>query len=238
MAPTLKPNEVLREREEEILAPSSGGKGPGRGVVDLDQWDDGSNEPGAARRWVPLSVYKTAMIYVIISIVMLFATLSALLAVRWVASPRWRPIPLPSILYLNTVVLVVSSLALQLARAYVWDAKRFGRYLSATLALGLAFVAGQLIAWWQLVLRGVYVASNPGSFFFYTITAIHAVHLLGGILALSWLVWRAGELRKAGTVDIAADVVGLYWHFMDGLWVYLLGVLFLGVQGHIFGISI
>jgi cytochrome c oxidase subunit III len=238
LATAIKPQEVLPEREEEVLVPSTGGNGPGRHGAGVGEWDDGSNEPGAARRWVPLSVYKTAMIYVIVSIVMLFATLSFLLAVRWVASPLWRPIQLPSILYLNTVVLVASSLALQLARSYVWDAKQFGRYLAATLALGLAFMAGQLIAWWQLVVKGVYVASNPGSFFFYTITAIHAAHLLGGILALSWLAWRGRNLRQAGTADVAADVVALYWHFMDGLWVYLLALLFLGVQGRMFGISL
>jgi len=238
LAAFIKPQEAIPEREEEILVPS-GGNGGGSRRGDADEWDEGPNDPDAVRRrWVPLSVYRTGMIYVIVSIVMLFATLSAVLTVRWVASKDWRPIQLPSILYANTIILVASSMALQLARAYVDEARRFKRYLIATLAFGLAFVAGQLIAWRELVLKGLYAATNPGGFFFYFITAIHALHLLGGILALSWLALRARRLRAAGTVDIATDVVALYWHFMDGLWVYLMGLLFLGVQGRMFGISL
>jgi len=238
LPPTVKPHEVLPEHEEEVRAPSSGGKGPGFRGGDSSDWDEGPNDSDAARRWVPLSVYRTGMLLAIVSIASLFVTLTAILTLRWVATRDWKPIQLPAILYANTIAIVSSSLALQLARAHVKDAKRFGRYLAATLALGLAFVGGQLIAWRELASQGVYVASNTGSFLFYTITAIHAVHLLGGIVALSWLVFRAGRLRKTGKIEMAADVVALYWHFMDGLWVYLMGLLFLGVQGRMFWISV
>jgi cytochrome c oxidase subunit III len=227
------------EPQEEILAPSAGGSGPGFRGGDVDDWDDDWRARYYAKnRPVPPDVYRAGMLYGIGSIVSLFATMTAMLTMRWVASREWRPIHLPGILYANTIILVASSFALQWARAWADSAKRFARYAWATLALGLAFVAGQVMAWRELTAQGVYVASNPGSALFYTMTAAHAVHLLGGIIALLWLVARAGHLRTAGKLGLAAEVVGIYWHFMDGLWVFLMGLLFLGVQGRGFGISL
>jgi cytochrome c oxidase subunit III len=224
---------------EEALVASNGGNGPGFRGGDVDNWDDDWRARSYARhRPVPPDLYRAGMLYGIGSIVSLFATMTAMLTIRWVASRDWRPIQLPEILYANTVVLVLSSFALQLARIHADDARRFARYVGATLALGLAFVAGQLIAWRQLLSEGVYVASNPGSALFYTMTAAHAVHLLGGIIALLWLVSRARNLRTTGKLGLAAEVVGIYWHFMDGLWVFLMGLLFLGVQGRGFWISL
>ena len=93
----------------------------------------------------------------------------------------------------------------------------------------MAFLAGQALAWRQLAAPGIYLATNPHSSFFYLLTAVHGVHLLGGIAAVVWvdvraLRWELGPARRT-----AADVTALYWHFMDGLWVYLLVLLF-GVE--------
>jgi cytochrome c oxidase subunit 3 len=234
-----KPPDVQAEPEDEILAPSTGGSGPGFRGGDVDDWDDDWRARFYARnRPVPPDVYRAGMLYGIGSIVSLFATMAAMLTIRWVGSKEWRPIQLPEILYANTIVLVMSSFSLQLARIYADDSRRFARYVGATLALGLAFVAGQVIAWRQLLLQGVYVASNPGSALFYTMTAAHAIHLLGGIISLLWLVSRARHLRTTGKLGLAAEVVGIYWHFMDGLWVFLMALLFLGVQGRGFGLSL
>jgi cytochrome c oxidase subunit III len=233
-----KPPEVQPETQEE-LAPSTGGNGPGFRGGGADDWDDDWRARFYAKnRPVPPDVYRAGMFYGIGSIVSLFATMTAMLTIRWVGSREWRPIQLPEILYANTAIIVLSSFALQLARIHADDARRFARYLGATLVLGLAFVAGQLIAWRELLSEGVYVASNPGSALFYTMTAAHAVHLLGGIIALAWLVSRARHLRTTGKLGLAAEVVGIYWHFMDGLWVFLMGLLLLGVQGRGFGISL
>jgi cytochrome c oxidase subunit III len=234
-----KSPDVQPEREQDLLAPSTGGNGPGFRGGDVDDWDDDWRARYYARhRPVPPDVYRAGMLYGIGSIVSLFATMTAMLTIRWVGSKEWRPIQLPEILYANTVVLVLSSFALQMARICADDARRFARYAGATLGLGIAFVAGQLIAWRQLLSEGVYVASNPGSALFYTMTAAHAVHLLGGIIGLLWLVSRAHHLRTTGKLGLAAEVVGIYWHFMDGLWVFLMGLLFLGVQGRGFWISL
>ena len=238
MATLPKPPEVQPETQEELV-PSAGGNGPGFRGGGADDWDDDWRARFYAKnRPVPPDVYRAGMFYGIGSIVSLFATMTAMLTIRWVGSREWRPIQLPEILYANTIVIVLSSFALQLARIHADDARRFARYLGATLVLGLAFVAGQLIAWRELLSEGVYVASNPGSALFYTMTAAHAVHLLAGIIALAWLVSRARHLRTTGKLGLAAEVVGIYWHFMDGLWVFLMGLLLLGVQGHGFGISL
>jgi len=106
----------------------------------------------------------------------------------------------------------------------------YGRWLVFTAVLGLGFLASQVIAWRQLARQGVYLASNPYNSFFYLFTAAHGLHLLGGILALAYLLVRTrqkrttidGELRRVG----AADAASIYWHFMDVLWVALFFLLF------------
>jgi cytochrome c oxidase subunit 3 len=131
---------------------------------------------------------------------------------------------LPRILFLNTVVLALSSLTLEFSRRAL-RARRgseFARLLYLTVALGLVFVGGQLEAWKELASRGVYLASNPGSSFFYLLTAAHGIHLLGGIVALLVLAIRARKLAAMPKERVAVDVTSIYWHFMDGLWVYLL----------------
>ena len=96
-----------------------------------------------------------------------------------------------------------------------------------TTAFGALFLIGQLVAWRLLVAQGVYMASNPASSFFYIFTGAHGVHLLGGVAALGFV-----STRKAGQRGIAlptaAEIVSYYWHFMDGLWVFLLALLYLG----------
>jgi cytochrome c oxidase subunit 3 len=98
-------------------------------------------------------------------------------------------------------------------------------WLTVTLVLGIVFLAGQLMAWRQLSEQGIYLSSNPHSSFFYLLTGLHGLHLLGGVLALSWLAvrtWRSFGVPAARFVEVTA----LYWHFMGVLWVYLLMLLF------------
>ena len=92
--------------------------------------------------------------------------------------------------------------------------------------LGLSFLAGQMVVWLQLAGTGVFLATNAHSSFFYTLTALHGLHLSGGLAALGWLARRVGENAGGGWLF---DVTALYWHFMDGLWVYLLVLLFVFV---------
>jgi cytochrome c oxidase subunit 3 len=134
-------------------------------------------------------------------------------------------------------LILASSVTFELARKSLkrGAAGSYRRWLFVSLALGLGFLASQLLAWRQLVAQGVYFASNPHSSFFYVLTSLHALHLAGGVAALAYLlvrtsgVWR-GSAGAAASVDqtlrAKADAVGVYWHFMDVLWVYLFGLLF------------
>jgi cytochrome c oxidase subunit 3 len=160
----------------------------------------------------------------IAGIVMIFAAFTSALVVRRGLSTDWVPTALPHILFLNTVVLVFSSLTLELSRRSLCARRgsEFARWLYLTVALGLAFVGGQLEAWKELASRGVYLATNPSSSFFYLLTAAHGIHLLGGIVALLVLGFRARKLAATPKKRVAVEVTSIYWHFMDGLWIYLL----------------
>ncbi len=169
------------------------------------------------------------------AIMMTFAAFTSALIVRQGASPDWRHFELPHILYLNTLVLLASSVTLGLARwrfssvaAAIEDApiaakKLFTEGLCClyvTGTLGALFVGGQILAWRNLAEQGLYLSTNPSSSFFYVFTALHGLHLLGGIGGLAYIIYKIGRTNgTARTTGLGA--VCVYWHFMDGLWVYL-----------------
>jgi cytochrome c oxidase subunit 3 len=166
------------------------------------------------------------------AITMMFAAFTSALVVRQGSAPDWRHIDLPSILYLNTMVLLASSITLEVARrheaAYArgLSSHRFPSllWLYITFGLGIAFVAGQYAAWLKLKSEGLYLATNPSSSFFYVFTAAHAVHILGGLAALSLCIFRLS--RRVPTLRRSTlNTVTYYWHFMDILWMYLLVLL-------------
>jgi cytochrome c oxidase subunit III len=163
----------------------------------------------------------------IAAISMTFAALTSALIVRKGGAADWRHVTIPSILYFNTILLVASSITLEIARRRVAEfmggvqsnLTRPARWLQTTLGLGLLFVVGQYIAWRQLSAQGVYLATNPSSSFFYVLTAFHAVHVLGGLGGLVRVIRKLGNfsLRRS-----TLDATSRYWHFMDVLWIYLL----------------
>jgi len=173
---------------------------------------------------VPPHAYHTGMWIGIAGIVMIFAAFTSALVVRRGLSTDWAPTALPPILFLNTAVLALSSVTLELSRRSLRarSGLAFARWIYLTVALGLAFVGGQLEAWEELASRGVYLASNPSSSFFYLLTAAHGIHLLGGIAALLVLGFRTRTLAAFPRQGVAIEVTSIYWHFMDGLWIYLL----------------
>src|SRR3984893_17166802 len=152
----------------------------------------------------------------------------------------WFPVPLPRLLLINTGVLLISSITMELARRQAArkalaqlasvpgvsvDAKEEISWLALTVVLGLSFLIGQWMAWRELAASGFYVASSPSSSFVYLLTGMHGVHLFGGVVAL--LTAGAASLlrRPADSQAIAVDVTGWYWHFMAFLWVYILCLL-------------
>jgi cytochrome c oxidase subunit 3 len=185
----------------------------------------GGGDGGGAREWsVPAHAYHLGMWMALAGIVMLFAALTSAMVVRKGLADDWVETLLPHILYLNTLVLMASSVTFEISR---WSlakglGERFAAWLYATVALGLAFVGGQLLAWRELAQRGVYLSTNPSSSFFYLLTAAHGLHLLGGIVALAYLAFKARDIARGVKKQTAVDVTAIYWHFMDGLWIYIL----------------
>jgi cytochrome c oxidase subunit 3 len=139
----------------------------------------------------------------------------------------WQPVPLPWLLWVNTAVLFASSVTVELARRRqaAWRLAEVRPFVDATGALGFLFLAGQVMAWQQLRALGVFLASNPHSSFFYLLTGVHGLHLLGGLVWLARVAARARRLAVApGTNSLA--LFATYWHFLAGLWIYLLLLLF------------
>jgi cytochrome c oxidase subunit 3 len=181
--------------------------------------------------------YRIGMWIAVSSILMLFMALTSAYVFR-AAVAGWEKLQTPRWLWVSTAVILVSSVAFELARKGVHrdDRVAYRRWLGVVVVLGLTFLASQLLAWRELVAQGVYLATNPHSSFFYLLTSLHGLHLLGGICGLCYLLLRSrratlytGEDERVIKLRrrAAADAVGIYWHFMDGLWVYLFVLLFL-----------
>jgi cytochrome c oxidase subunit 3 len=203
-----------------------GGKPPAGG----DDGDDGGDDEKRRRKETHLPRrYSTAIAIALVSILMFFMALASAFIVLRRGSDVWVTVHLPPILLINTLILLASSFTLEAARRRLSlaDLSGFRKLWLLATGLGILFVAGQLVAWRQLVAQGVYIASNQASSFFYIFTGAHAVHLLGGVGALLYVSFRKSDQKRI-SLSTAAEIVSYYWHFMDGLWVFLLALLHLG----------
>jgi cytochrome c oxidase subunit 3 len=201
----------------------SGGRGVPPVVRDFGGGDDDGGGRGAHRR-----ASITGLLVLLAASVMLFAAFTSAFFVRRGMSNDWVNTPVPSILWLNTGVLVASSITIELARRALRSGRRtaFNRFWTGATLLGVVFLCGQYAAWRQLNDAGIYLATNPSSSFFFLLTCVHAVHLLGGISALGYIDVQALMLRLGPGKRTAVDVSAYFWHFLDGVWIYLM-VLFL-----------
>src|SRR5579864_2969594 len=223
MATTVQPPKVEPRRSPRPGHPGNGGGF--RNVVPNDGNLRAVQDPGPAPS-------KTGIWVVLAAITMSFAAFTSALVVRQGAAADWHHLTLPTILFWNTLVLVASSVTLELGRrrvAVFMGGPRTvdlspARWLYVTAALGLVFVAGQYVAWLQLRSQGLYLATNPNSSFFYLLTAMHALHISGGLGGLVRVVHRLhNSILRKSTLDATAH----YWHFMDALWLYLLVLLWM-----------
>jgi cytochrome c oxidase subunit 3 len=176
----------------------------------------------------PQRVYATGMTVALGGVLMFFmALVSAYVVRKGFPNSDWRSLSVPRILWLNSVILLASSVTLEYSRRIRarGDENGFRHWWGVTSILGIFFLAGQIVAWRQLAVAGVYLATNSSSSFFYVLTGAHALHLLGGIAGLFSVMLRdSRRLTRATFVEVAAT----YWHFMDGLWVFLFLLLLLG----------
>jgi len=216
--------------------PSGGNSASGNppGDIDLRALLDPSGDPSRTGVWVALA-----------AITMMFVAFTSALFVReGSSSTDWHHLAIPRILFFNSLVLVASSITLETARRRVavfarrriqGETNQGGtkndvadplRWLYGTLGLGLIFVAGQYQAWLGLRSQGLFLASNPNSSFFYVLTGVHVVHVLGGLGGLLYVINKLDRpvlaLRRS-----TLDSMSYYWHFMAGLWIYLLFIIWI-----------
>jgi cytochrome c oxidase subunit 3 len=216
--------------EIELIIEDISGGGGGKPPAGGDDGDDGGDDEKRRRKETHLPRrYSTAIAIALVSILMFFMALASAFIVLRRGSDVWVTVHLPPILLVNTLILLASSFTLEAARRRLSlaDLSGFRKLWLLTTGLGILFVAGQLVAWRQLVAQGVYIASNQASSFFYIFTGAHAVHLLGGVGALLYVSFRKSDQKRI-SLSTAAEIVSYYWHFMDGLWVFLLALLHLG----------
>src|SRR5579863_7850255 len=166
----------------------------------------------------------TGLFVLLAASTMVFAALTSAFVVRRGLSDDWASIHKPPILWANTLILLASSIVLDRSRAALkrHDRSKFNLWWTAGTVLGILFLVGQAVAWRQLKDAGVYIATNPSSSFFYVLTASHAFHLLGGVAALVYVDIQAWRLRLGPAKRTAIDVTAIFWHFLDGLWLYLM----------------
>jgi len=214
-------------------SPSQGsGNGGWRNQVPADgdsrRVKDYSPPPASTGIWVGLA-----------SITMTFAAFTSALIVRQGGANDWQHFTLPPVLYFNTLVIIASSITLEIARRRVANfmggdvrndpqnkdhAENPARWLYITLLLGLVFVAGQTSAWMQLKAQGFGLATNVSYSFFYVLTVAHALHVLGGLGGLVRVIVKLNHSVLWRSTLVATS---RYWHFMGALWLYLLLLLWM-----------
>lgn len=245
MPATFTRNQVEIERKD----PGTGGKPPldrrpTGGGGDGENWGDHSDGHHGPREL--LIRYRLGVIFALAGDLMFFVALVSAFFVRQSTGHfdvhdnyinDWRPLAVPTILWLNTAVLILSGVTMEMARRQLFReidvmeewlglgrpaVKRAAPWLGATLVLGLMFLAGQSIAWMQLTQEGFrFMSADPSSHFFYLITGIHGLHLVFGIFALAGALIGLFTLKKIEYRQVAVDCTAWYWHTMGLFWIFL-----------------
>lgn len=231
-----------------VEEPKLGGRGPTVVPPRGDDGRGGGRQPddfrGRVRR------YRIGLFFGLASVAMLFVGFTSAYIVRQGTTSLdpatgtyvhdWRPLQLPPLLWANTAILLASSLTLHMARRRL--ARQISRsyraaaplfidergsvpWLAITVVLGVGFLGGQLLAWKQLVQQGILINTNPSSSFFYVLTGMHGLHLLGGVLALMYAATTSLLRKPLPTRFVVVDGTSIYWHFMDFLWLYIFALL-------------
>ncbi len=151
---------------------------------------------------------ELTLLAVLATVTMLFAAFTSAYLIRR-TSADWNRFTLPPVMLLNTVVLLASSVTLEFAR------HRRRNWLVPTIALGLVFLVGQILAWSILASRGMFLPTSPYASFLYMLSAVHGLHLIGGLSAL----------MHAGRHPSVFGLCAMFWHFLGGLWVYIVALL-------------
>lgn len=254
MPATINPIRTERRKRPRLVGDTgSGGRPPvdrrhtgGGGDNDSDGEQHAHHSHGPRER---INRYRMGLLFALTGDLMLFVALACISffshssvhidAYNRVINP-WLPITVPSILWINTAVLLLSSLTVEAARRKMFRevdvmdewlglgkpaARRALPWLFATIMLGSLFIAGQFAAWKQLAAQHILYSSNPASGFFYLITWTHAIHLALGIVALLAAAGGLFLLRNLNTRQVLVDCAAWYWHSMGAYWIFLFAIL-------------
>ncbi len=140
----------------------------------------------------------------------------------------WRPMPEPALLWANSGILLVSSVLLQAAwnAAKRQDTANIKMWLSAGALMSVAFVAAQVMAWQQLTASGYGISNNPANGFFYLLSGVHAIHLIGGLVALAKSARRVWNPEASpGAVLLGMELCAVYWHYLLVVWIILFSLM-------------
>jgi len=223
-----------KEKKRKLHSTFSGGSGANggkrnRGGGGNDGGDDKhKNDFYDETETNPNEKFRVGMWFLLLVVLMTFGGLiGAYIVISTKGEMEWKPFDLPIQVWVSTVLIFASSVTYQISKNALSAENQIKakNWLLATTVLGGMFISSQILAWFDLVQRGVYMASNPYAGFFYILTAVHALHVFGGILVLGYILLRTWnqtfsreELDKRQAIS---NSVGLYWHFMDGLWIVL-----------------
>lgn len=209
----------------------------GGGASESGDGDDGRNRGGDKdpfdQEYEPsYGISKVFTLFLLVVVLMTFGGLiGAYIVISTNGVLEWRPFDLPYQVFLSTLLILASSVTFIFGERTLLDREhaKSKKLFVATTVLGGVFISSQLIVWIMLVNRGLYMQSNPYAAFFYVMTVLHAVHVVGGVIALGYLLlrnWaRAVSDREWTARQDLASSVGWYWHFMGGLWLVLLTLL-------------
>lgn len=207
----------------------SGGKDPGGGGGGSDKPDN--HQPEASNPFIPnQSRILTGLLLLVV--MMTFGGLfAAYIVIATNNVVEWRPFNLPGQLYISTALILASSISYHFGKSAVDKNNQPAakKWFLVTTGFGAAFISSQVLAWMILTGKGYHLKGNPYAGFFYILTAVHAVHVLGGISALGTILLRSWypteRLAENERRRTLAQVVGWYWHFMGILWLVLLALL-------------
>jgi len=240
-----------RQREREALH-GGGGRNGNTSHTGGGGGDSGNSEEKRTRTYqerlrrcrlgVSLSMVSVTVLFIALSGAYLVRQHNAVLNESGERIGPWQQLTLPPLLMVNTLILLLSSLTVELARRNLRRQVLFAPlreipgiktekhasfpWLAVTLVLAIGFLAGQFIAWREIQHMGFYLAGNPSSAFFYLLTGGHAFHLSVGILVLLYAAAAHFLARTLETRCLIVDVTSWYWHFMAVLWLYIYGLLY------------
>ena len=177
------------------------------------------------------SLYRMGIGATLTFVTVTFAALCLVFILRSRVGFNWYHIYLPPVLWFDTALLLASSVTYEIGHRHLklQEQRAFFRWTKASAVLGVLFLAGQFIAWWQILATGQLVRNNPHSAFFFLLSGMHGAHILVGLAGLTALLYRTREPASGPkwqmNTRVLANAVALFWHYLDVLWLILFGLL-------------